>query len=150
MQIKKWACIVFLIAGTLHSLATFYWSYGGELGLATVGEWTFKLKQQYGNRILIGLFFLGLFKLAATWLPAILYKKEVKALRLISYAGAVILIVHGGGNTIVGWLKFLNIIPRKNTLSEIGQAFIWDPLFLIWGCSLLLFLLSTRVRRNNI
>lgn len=35
--IKNIAMILFLLAGSLHALATFYWSFGGEIGLMTVG-----------------------------------------------------------------------------------------------------------------
>lgn len=62
---------LFLIAGSLHSLATFYWAFGGDLGLATVGEWTIEFKQTYGIKFLIVLLFVGILKLAATWIPII-------------------------------------------------------------------------------
>lgn len=146
MKLKNICIILFLVAGTLHSLATFYWSFGGTLGLLTVGQWTVDLKSNYGNLVLIILLILGIFKLSATWMPLLLVYKNNKLLMIISYIGAIILILHGGLNTFVGWLKFLNILPRKYTPSEIGQAFIWDPLFLIWGLSLLIFL---NLNKNN-
>lgn len=37
MRLKNICIILFLVAGTLHSLATFYWSFGGEIGLLTEG-----------------------------------------------------------------------------------------------------------------
>lgn len=47
-------------------------------------------------------------------------------------------------NTISGWLKLLGIIPFDFKLSIIGQSFIWDPLFLLWGLGLLIFLKSNK------
>lgn len=151
MRLKNLCLILFLFAGTLHSLATFYWSFGGELGLLTVGQWTLDLKSKYGSLVLFILFILGIFKLSATWMPLLLVYKTNKFLMFISYIGAIILILHGGLNAFVGWLKFLNLLPRQYIPSEIGQAFIWDPLFLIWGLSLLIFLnLNNNKRTINL
>ncbi|WP_017547681.1 DUF3995 domain-containing protein [Salinicoccus carnicancri] len=142
MNTKKVSCTVFLIAGTLHSIATFYWSFGGEIGLLTVGQWTLGMKERYGYTVLAGLFVLGLFKLAAAWMPFILYNNDNKLLEIISYVGGGILVIHGGVNTVAGWLKILGVLPRQYALSEIGQAFIWDPLFLLWGAGLIVFLVN--------
>ncbi|KRG11370.1 hypothetical protein ACA31_00235 [Staphylococcus sp. NAM3COL9] len=137
---KKIAIISFLLTGSLHSLATFYWSFGGELGLLTVGNWTISLKQTYDNKFLLILFLLGIFKISSTWIPLILNYKNNKFINTISYIGATILVIHGGINTISGWLKLLGIIPIEFKLSLIGQAFVWDPMFLIWGTGLIVFL----------
>lgn len=139
--IKNIAMILFLLAGSLHALATFYWSFGGEIGLMTVGGWTFGMKKSYGNPLLLIMFLIGLFKLLSTWIPLILYYKNNKVIRFTSYIGAIILIIHGGVNTVVGWLKFVDIMSVGFKLSFIGQAFIWDPLFLIWGLGLMTFLI---------
>jgi len=53
-------------------------------------------------------------------------------------------------NSIVGWLKFLNIILQNYILSEIGQAFLWGSLFLIWGISLLIFLKQNNLTRLSV
>ena len=135
---------LFLITGSLHSLATFYWSFGGNIGLATVGYWTIEFKQNYGMKFLIVLLFVGILKLAATWIPIILIFKENKLINIISYTGGTFLIVYGGMNTISGWLKLLGVISIDFKLSIIGQSFIWDPLFLLWGMGLLIFLNSKR------
>lgn len=139
---KKIAMLCFLIAGTLHALATFYWSFGGELGLSTVGNWTLDLKEKYHNYLLLMLFVLGVFKIIATWTPLILNYRNNVLIKIISYIGSIILIIHGGTNTLTGWLKILGVIPTQFKLSTIGQAFIWDPLFLIWGLGLFVFLVS--------
>lgn len=135
---------LFLIAGSLHSIATFYWAFGGNLGLATVGHWTIEFKQNYGIKFLIVLLFVGLLKLTATWTPIILTFKENKLINIVSYMGGIFLIVYGGMNTISGWLKLLGVISVDFKLSVIGQSFIWDPLFLLWGLGLLIFLKSNR------
>lgn len=138
--IKNIGLYLFLIAGSLHSLATFYWAFGGDLGLATVGEWTIEFKQTYGIKFLIVLLFVGILKLTATWIPIILTFKDNKLISIISYIGGTLLIVYGSMNTISGWLKLLGVISVNFKLSIIGQSFIWDPLFLLWGMGLLIFL----------
>jgi hypothetical protein len=143
-MLKNVGLYLFLISGSLHSLATFYWAFDGELGLETVGYWTIEFKQNYGVEFLIILFFVGLLKLTATWTPIILLFKENILINIMSYIGGSFLIVYGGLNSISGWLKILGIIPFDFKLSIIGQAFIWDPLFLLWGLGLLIFLKSNR------
>src|SRR5699024_5485122 len=106
----------------------------------TVVCWIFGMKKSYGNPLLIFMFLIGFFKLLSTWIPLILYYKNNKVIRFTSYIGAIILIIHGGVNTVVGWLKLLDIMSVGFKLSFIGQAFIWDPLFLIWGLGLMTFL----------
>lgn len=142
--VKNIGLYLFLIAGSLHSLATFYWAFGGNLGLATVGEWTIEFKENYGTKFLIVLLFVGGFKLSATWIPIILNFKENKLISIIAYIGGTILFIYGSLNTISGWLKLLGVISVNFKLSIIGQAFIWDPLFLLWGLGLLIFLNDKR------
>lgn len=142
--VKNIGLYLFLIAGSLHSLATFYWAFGGNLGLATVGEWTIEFKENYGTKFLIVLLFVGVFKLSATWIPIILNFKENKLISIIAYIGGTILFIYGSLNTISGWLKLLGVISVNFKLSIIGQAFIWDPLFLLWGLGLLIFLNAKR------
>lgn len=142
--VKNIGLYLFLIAGSLHSLATFYWAFGGDLGLVTVGEWTIEFKQSYGIKFLIVLLFVGIFKLTATWIPTLLNFKDNKLISIIAYIGGTILFIYGSLNTISGWLKLLGVISVNFKLSIIGQTFIWDPLFLLWGMGLLIFLNSKR------
>src|SRR5699024_12454330 len=90
MNTKKASCTVFLIAGTLHSIATFYWSFGGGIGLLTVGHWTLGVKEQYGYTVFAGLFVLGLFKLAPARMTFTLYNNVNKLLYHCSDAVGVI------------------------------------------------------------
>ncbi|MCD8794868.1 DUF3995 domain-containing protein [Staphylococcus gallinarum] len=144
LLVKNIGLYLFLIAGSIHSLFTFYWTFGGNLGLITVGDWTIQFKQNYGTKFLIILLFVGIFKLTATWIPYILNFKENKLIIIISYIGGIILFIYGGLNMISGWLKLLGVIDVDFKLSIIGQAFIWDPLFLLWGLGILIFLNATR------
>ncbi|MDW8544448.1 DUF3995 domain-containing protein [Staphylococcus sp. mip270_02] len=141
-MVKNIGLYLFLIAGSLHSLATFYWAFDGDLGLTTVGYWTIEFKQNYGVKFLIVLLFVGLLKLTATWAPIMLIFKENKLINIMSYIGGSFLIAYGSMNTISGWLKLLGVISVDFKLSIIGQSFIWDPLFLLWGLGLLIFLKS--------
>ena len=87
LLVKNIGLYLFLIAGSIHSLFTFYWTFGGNLGLITVGDWTIQFKQNYGTKFLIILLFVGIFKLTATWIPYILNFKENKLIIIISYIG---------------------------------------------------------------
>lgn len=140
-KMKKYISL-FVIAGIVHTLFSLYWGLGGNAGLITVGSWVFTLSARFGIWINMALIVVALIKFGATVIPLTLTNHFDKRIYYISLAGSVFLILYGGINTIVGWLKHFKIIENHNYFSTIGQAFVWDPLFLLWGIGLLGYVLS--------
>jgi hypothetical protein len=60
-----------------------------------------------------------------------------------------VLIAWGGVNTLTGNLVLAGVVVPAagyDRDSMVGHAWLWDPLFLVWGIALALALLLTRRR----
>ncbi|GAA1651495.1 hypothetical protein GCM10009806_20390 [Microbacterium flavum] len=67
----------------------------------------------------------------------------------MSWIGGVGLIVYGGVNMVVAIAVLSGVIRTDDGYDEsamIGHAFLWDPLFLLWGLALTAALALTRPR----
>ncbi|MGO1553452.1 MAG: DUF3995 domain-containing protein, partial [Candidatus Corynebacterium faecigallinarum] len=62
-----------------------------------------------------------------------------RIIRGISWAGSALLIVWGGVNTVTGNLVLSGLVEPDGGYDRegmIGHAWLWDPLFLVWGVAL--------------
>ncbi|WP_241957175.1 DUF3995 domain-containing protein [Mammaliicoccus fleurettii] len=149
-KMKKYISL-FVIAGIVHSLFSLYWGFGGEAGLTTVGTWVFTLSANYGIWINIALLIVAVVKFLATIMPLTLTNHFDKRIYYVSLVGSVVLILYGGLNTLIGWLKMFKIIEIHNYYTAFGQAFVWDPLFLLWGIGLFVYVkMLKKSKRNNV
>lgn len=95
----------------------------------------------------------GLAKIFAGLLPLMLERWGWPASHLSRSAcwiGAIVLVFWGGANTIVGNLVLMRVITPEGGYDGpgmVGHAWLWDPLFLLWGASLVLALTLSRQRR---
>ena len=143
---KKYISL-FIIAGSVHALFSLYWGLGGEAGLITVGSWVFTLSAQFGIWINIVLLIIGVFKFLATIVPLTLTNHFDKKIYIISTIGSIFLMIYGGLNMIIGILKMCKIIESHNYFTTFGQAFVWDPLFLLWGIGLFGYIMKVKQKR---
>lgn len=139
------------LAGTLHSLITFYWALGGEGLLWTMGE-NF-LSKFHGIRWV--LYPLGVVKTALALGPIILnatgwpWSRISRPLCWLVGAG---LTVWGGISASVSGAALVGLIHPEggvNRAAMIGHAAIWDPLFIVWGAGLLAGLHRSRSSVNS-
>ncbi|KAA9394822.1 DUF3995 domain-containing protein [Kocuria coralli] len=147
------ACfLIAAAAGTVHGAFSVYWGLGGDWLLRTVGE---SLVEAFAG-IRGVLVLVGLVKIVAAvvpWLSRGWRGPWRGIVRAVSWAGAVLLILWGGVNTVVGNLVLAGVVVPDSGYDRagmIGHAWIWDPLFLLWGVALLLALLRSRRRRRGI
>ncbi|TCP56267.1 uncharacterized protein DUF3995 [Tamaricihabitans halophyticus] len=126
------------LLGVLHSFFTFYWLFGGEWLLATLGD---RVVDAFADAPVV-LLAAGVVKVVAAIAPLLfaywgwLRRRPVKAL---CWVGAAVLIVWGGANTVVGNLVLSGIIQPAGGYDRpgmVGHAWLWDPLFLLWGAAL--------------
>lgn len=147
-----WAALLTAAAaGAVHGLFSLYWAMGGGWLLESLGA---DLIETFsGSRWL--LLPVGLVKIFAGVLPLVLARWEWPAPRLsrsACWVGAIVLVLWGGANTIVGNLVLLGVITPEGGYDGpgmAGHAWLWDPLFLLWGASLTLALLLSPQRRSN-
>lgn len=138
------------LLGCIHAGFSFYWSAGGTWLVGSLGSTlleTFQGKEWLLIPVAGG-------KLVAALAPVVLAFRGWPAYRLtrgICWLGALVLILWGGLNTIVGNLVLTGLIHTPSGYDHpgmIGHAYLWDPLFLAWGAALAVGLFATR-RRND-
>lgn len=135
--------------GIVHGAFSLLWALGGNWLLPTVGAQLVATFE--GRRLLL--------------LPVAAVKFGFAVVPLIwsvrgwprgwfwsagCWLGAAILIGWGGLNTVIGNAVLAGIIRPDggfDRLAMIGHAWLWDPLFLIWGLALVIGLITVRRRR---
>lgn len=139
------------LAGTVHALFSLYWAIGGDWLLETLGE---RIVTTFADMRWV-LLPVGLVKLVAALAPLWLDRRgwPLRPLsRGLAWLGALVLVVWGGLNTVVGQLVLSGAIQPDGGYDRpgmIGHAWLWDPLFLVWGLALLVHLVGTRGRREG-
>lgn len=138
-------------AGTLHAAFSLFWAAGGTWLLRTVGQWAVDAAQSGGPVAAVTLAGVGLVKLVAAVAPPFAERHGAsmvrRPVRAVSWVGAAVLVVYGGGNTLIAALVLTGVIRPSggyDTPAMIGHALLWDPLFLVWGALLLVGLVRTR------
>jgi len=140
------------VVGVLHAAASLYWALGGQWLLATVGQWAVDLSAEAPVAAGTALGVIALVKFLAAAIPiGVAYGRVPGARfwRAVSWTGGLLLVAYGGLNTVVsaavlaGWIR-----PEGGYDAEAmrGHAYLWDPLFCVWGTALLLSLWLSRNR----
>jgi len=137
-------------AGVVHATASLYWAVGGQWLLATVGQWAVDLSARAPLRAGIALGLVALVKLVAAAVPiAVAYGKVRwrRFWRAVSWMGGSVLVIYGGINIVVSAAVLRGLIrPEDGYDLEAmrGHAYLWDPLFFLWGSALVLSLWFSR------
>ena len=138
------------VAGVLHAAVSLYWALGGQWLLATVGQWAVELSAEAPFTAGIALGLIALLKFLAATIPVGVAYGRVPGARLwraVSWVGGLLLIAYGGLNTVVSAAVLAGVIrPEGGYDAEAmrGHAYLWDPLFLVWGAALVLSLWLSR------
>jgi len=142
--------VVAAVAGLLHAAVSAYWAAGGDWLLATLGT---AIVERFADVRWV-LWVVAAVKVAAALGPLVLHRLGWP-LRVLTrgacWAGAAVLVVWGGLNTVVGSLVLGGVIRPEGGYDRpgmLGHAFLWDPLFLVWGLSLAAGLLRSRARAS--
>lgn len=141
------------IAGALHAGGSLYWALGGQWLLATVGQWAVDLSAQAPLAAGLALGLVALLKFLAATIPiGVAYGRVPwpRFWRAISWVGGTLLIIYGGVNTIVSGAVLAGLIRPEGGYDPVamrGHAFLWDPLFFIWGAALVFSLWLSRATR---
>lgn len=122
--------------------------------LATVGQWAVELVKSSATEARLGLAAVGLAKAAAAVVPVVVAADRMpwpSLWRVICWIGAPILVVYGGANMLVSQWVLAGILRPDggyDAAAMAGHAYLWDPLFLIWGAALLWWLVLSRRGRQ--
>lgn len=140
------------VAGTVHAGFSVYWALGGQWLLATVGQWAVDLSAQAPFKTGIALGAVAIVKFLAAVIPVGVAYGRVpwpRLWRAVSWTGGLLLVVYGGVNTVVSGAVLagaIRPIGGYDLNAMIGHAWLWDPLFFIWGFALTLSLWWSRQR----
>lgn len=144
------ALVLAAVIGVVHGSFSVYWSFGGRWLLDTVGQDVIGAFD--GRAWLLAL--TGAIKIAAAVIPVLVTLqswRHAAAWRFAAWAGACVLILWGGANTVTANLVVRNLIPAPVSADRAGlwgHALLWDPMFLLWGVALVAGLFLTRVRNR--
>lgn len=140
------ALIVAAAAGVLHGLFSLYWAFGGDWLVNTLGR---QLTETFADLRWL-LIPVAAVKIGFALLPLLLARTGrfgQRWWRLLCWTGAVVLVGWGGLNTVTSNLVLSGVLrPGRGYDRDgmIGHAWLWDPLFLVWGLALTVALLRTR------
>ena len=138
------------LAGTVHAGFSLYWALGGQWLLATVGQWAVELSAEGRLELRLAMVAVAAAKLAGATVPvAVAYERLPwrRLWRAVSWIGGAGLAVYGGLNTAIGAAVLSGLVSPEGGYDReamIGHALLWDPLFLIWGATLLTSLWLSR------
>jgi len=137
--------------GIVHTLVTVYWVFGGSALLQTLGR---DMVAVFAGRRWL-LLPVAAVKLAVAVAPVVLDRHSwpLRPLtRGLAWTAAMVLIFWGGVNTVVGNLVLGGAIEPSGGYDRpgmIGHAWLWDPLFLLWGLALAVGLTGSRRPRPD-
>ncbi|MFC4555799.1 DUF3995 domain-containing protein [Georgenia faecalis] len=141
-------------AGLVHAAFSLYWAVGGTWLLDTVGQWAVRLHAEAPLQAGLVLAAVALAKAAGAVVPVLVDRQRIGGRafwRALSWVGAVALVAYGGVNTLVSNAVLAGVIRPDGGYDRpamIGHAWLWDPLFLVWGAALLAHLWLTRPGRG--
>lgn len=97
---------------------------------------------------------IGLVKAVAAVLPVAIEFGRVRApfWRFLCWAGGIVLVIYGGMNVVASSAVLMGLVRPTGGYDReamIGHAFLWGPLFLLWGLSLTVWLGIARSGRRS-
>ena len=143
------AFVVAAVLGAVHAGFSIFWALGGAWLVWSLGT---DLVARFADRTWV-LVPIGAVKLVCAVAPLVL-SCSGWPLRVLTrtgcWVGAALLLGWGGLNTAVGNLVLSDVISPAAGFDRpgmIGHAYLWDPLFLIWGVAVTIGLLASRRTR---
>lgn len=143
------------MAGLVHAGFSLYWALGGEWLLRTVGAWAVDAARD--RPLMTGLLLAGVALVKAFVAVGPLWASrrwlaDPRWWRVPAWLAAVALTAYGAVNTLVAWLVLGGALEPEGGYDRqamVGHAWLWDPLFLLWGLLLGAGLLAGRGRPSG-
>lgn len=152
-RVARVAVLVAFTAGMVHAMSSLYWAFGGRWLLPTVGQWAVRAVEDAPIHAGLLLGATGIIKGAAAVIPVGVEWRVVPWApfwRVVCWVGGVALIAYGGVNVVVSGAVLLGVIRVKGGFDDdamVGHALLWDPLFVIWGVALVVWLRASTAPR---
>jgi multisubunit Na+/H+ antiporter MnhB subunit len=127
------------IVGVIHAAFSLFWALGGRWLLPTVGQWAVDYAREAPLTTGILLSFVAGMKCAVAITPLLASQGRLPHPRIwrgLAWIAALVLTGYGAVNSIVAWLVLGGVLRPEGGFdrqSMNGHAYLWDPLFLVWG-----------------
>ena len=127
------------VAGLIHAAFILYWALGGRWLLRTVGEWAVDYAREAPVAAGMLLTTVAGVKCAVALVPLLASRgllPRPRAWRGLAWLAAIVLIGYGAVNSVVGWIVLGGVVRPEGGFDRqamTGHAYLWDPLFLVWG-----------------
>lgn len=150
-----WPLRVAAATGLLHAAVSLFWALGGRWQLESVGDWAVQLADDHPVEAGLGLTLVAVVKGLVAIVPLVNERRETRFyrwIRVLGWSAGVILLAWGGVSTISAWAVLTGVITPTGGYDRetmIGHGLLWDPLFTIWGCALLIGLWLSRSRSHG-
>lgn len=131
------AFVVAAASGLVHAGFSLYWAVGGDWLLDTLGERLSEHARTASGRVVLG--GAALVKAFVALGPLLLARRGwplPRVTRPVAWLSAALLTLWGAANTVVGQLVLAGAIRPDGGYDRpgmVGHAWLWDPLFLVWG-----------------
>lgn len=128
--------------GLLNALPSYYWAFGGEWMIATIGQWLILWRDQSPVAAGAALLLIAVVKTAAAILPVVVHRRRwrpVRSLRTLCWIIVIALVVYGAAGASFSLSVLGGLIEPSgsvDTVARMGHAFLWHPMLLLWGCVL--------------
>lgn len=144
------------VVGAVHAAFSLYWAAGGGWLLDTVGQGAVQLQESNPIGTAALLLVVGAVKLAGASLPLIVELRPVelrpgarvrRTIRFLSWTGGGFLVVYGTAYALLSASVLNGLIAVSGEVDQrglAGHAYLWDPLFALWGAALLVGTWLTR------
>lgn len=144
------------IAGLVHTASSVYWAFGGTFLADTIGRWAIEWYRTQPATATTALLALAVVKGAVAIGPLVNETRPLPGYRVwraLCWLAGAILVLYGLANTVGAWLVMTGVVhspsATADTIALLGHAWLWDPLFTLWGAALLVGLVLTRGRTSQ-
>jgi Protein of unknown function (DUF3995) len=127
------------LAGLTHAAFSLYWALGGRWLLPTVGQWAVEYAREEPLAAGLLLIVIAAVKSAVAIIPLVASRRSVPGQavwRGLAWLAAIVLTGYGALNSVVAWLVLGSVLEPEGGFDRqamVGHAYLWDPLFLVWG-----------------
>ena len=138
-SVETYFLVAAAVAGLIHAGFSLYWALGGRWLLRTVGEWAVDSAREAPVAVGVFLTTVAAVKGAVAIIPVLASRSLLPGPRVwrgLAWLAAIVLTGYGVVNSVVGWLVLGGAVTPEGGFDRqamIGHAYLWDPLFLVWG-----------------
>ena len=131
------------LVGSVHAGFSLSWALGADTLLRTVGPWAEDLARQQPVASSVALLVVTAAKVAGVVVPLLVAQDRLpgprrwrSGCRVVCLLGGGLVAAYGLVNAVVAWLVLAGVVVPEGGFDRpamVGHAFLWDPMFLVWG-----------------